>query len=154
MNCESILYDLSEDVLKILNNVELEYYGYPSINFPNPKPFELVFSHKAIWQYDNKNILRMQLPSQNPSYTKIERDFVFCKASNYRTRFKNFSGIESANIFKSIHETIEKSNSLMEINFEEGDFLVTKNKFTFHGRYGTEKPLQRQMYRFQIIDYN
>ena len=42
----------------------------------------------------------------------------------------------------------------MEINFEEGDFLVTKNKFTFHGRYGTEKPLQRQMYRFQIIDYN
>ena len=57
LNCESILYDLSDDVLKFLKNVELEYYGYPSIKFPNPKPFELVFSHKAIWQYNKKNIL-------------------------------------------------------------------------------------------------
>ena len=90
----------------------------------------------------------MQLPSQNPSYTKIERDFVFCKASNYRTRFKNFSGIESANIFKSINETIEKSNSLMEINFEEGDFLVTKINLLF-----MEDMELKNLFRDKCIDF-
>lgn len=44
--------------------------------------------------------------------------------------------------------SIEKNDNLLEIKFDPGDFFVTKNKFTFLGRYGTLQPLQRKMYRF------
>ena len=95
----------------------------------------------------------MQLPSQNSKYMEIEKDFVLCKVSNSRTRFKGYSGVETANVFKSIHESIKtnNNNNLMEISFEEGDFLVTKINLLFHGRYGTENLFKDKCIDFKLL---
>lgn len=152
LNCESILHDLDNEILKVLRTRKLHYYGYPSMKTPNPDPYDLVFSYKCIWKLDGKEILRMQLPSEDSKYTHLEDKFIFCKASNYRTRFEKMSVTETWNIFKEIYKAINTNNNLMEINFCKGDLLITKNKFTLHGRYGTEKPLARKMFRFQSLN--
>ena len=61
------------------------------------------------------------------------------------------SGKQTAHIFKLLHKAFHEKDHLFEIQFEVGDLLITKNKFTFHGRHGSKIPLNRKMYRFQMI---
>lgn len=59
---------------------------------------------------------------------EIEKDFVLCKSTNYRTRFKGYFGVETANIFKSIHENIKTKYDLSQAFFYPNIFL---NQITF-----------------------
>ena len=153
LNCESVLHNLDKDVLNFLKTNPLEYYGYSTLYNDKPNSHELVFSHDTIWNYNNIDVLRMQIPSLSNNNYVIEKDYVYCNACNYRTRFKGFSGKDTAYIFKSLHDSFNSDENLFEINFNVGDFLITKNKFTFHGRHGARSPLKRKMYRFQTIGF-
>lgn len=153
LNCATVIKSLDNKTKKQLSSTELEFYGYPSLRKPDPKPMEYVFSVKPIIKYKGKDILRMQIPSIN-NFTVVEENFVFCKASNYRSRFRNMSGIETFNIYKKIYEAIYSDDNMIEIKFEKNDLLITNNKLTFHGRHATSEPLKRKMYRFQTINFN
>ena len=94
---------------------------------PNPKPMEYVFSVKPMIKYKGKDILRMQIPSIN-NFTVVEENFVFCKASNYRSRFKNMSG---ENIQRQKNCEVYSDDNMIEIKFEKNDLLITNNKLHF-----------------------
>ena len=153
VNCATVVKSLDIKTKKQLSNTELEFYGYPSLKKQDPKPMEYVFSVKPVIKYKGKDILRMQIPSIN-DFTVVEDNFVFCKASNYRSRFKNMTGRETYNIYKKIYEAIYTDDNMIEIKFEKNDLLITNNKLTFHGRHATNIPLKRKMYRFQTINFD
>ena len=151
VNCESVINDLEEDIIRILENTPLEFYGNPSIANPNPDPLVFSFSMKAISRENGIRVLRLQLPTGDPDFFTIEPDFVFCKLDGHRLRFQGMSGSDSANIFSILRKACFSEKHMLEVSLDEGDIAFVNNRYVFHGRKKCDSLVSRKMHRIQVV---
>jgi len=152
LNCVSVLNDLDEETINVLETSPLEIYGLKHWADPEPEPFKLSFSIKNIVTENGVNVLRMHIPTDDMEMVSIEPEFVHCKIDDFRMRFRGLSGPESAEIFRKIHKTAFSDKHLLEISLEEGDAVFVKNRFVFHGRNSCVAPTTRLMQRIQLVE--
>lgn len=152
MNCETVIHDIDEDVLEILKSRPLEFYGFPTFHDPDPKPYVCAFAIPTIQYETNIPILRIHLPTDDPEYVEVEDDYVYCKIDNFRLKFKDMSGKETASIFNHIRKACYSRRHLMHIELNCGDVLFMRNRYSFHGRNKCISPEKRIMHRIQTID--
>ena len=151
LNCESVLNDIDKDVIEIIENLPLEFYGFPTMYEPKPKPFDITFSIKTIINEKNKRVLRMHLPTDDKEFYSVEPDYVHCKIDDFRLRFKDMTGPETAEIFNNLRKVCYSEKHMMKIPMEAGDILFMKNKYTFHGRLKYIPPATRIIHRIQVV---
>jgi len=151
LNCESVLYDLDQETIDVLENIPLELYGLKYYFEPNPKPYDLSFSINTIVNEGGARVLRMHLPTDDVDFVTVERDYVYCKIDSFRLRFKGMNGVETAEIFDRLRKVCYSEKHLMEISLDEGDILFMNNRYAFHGRKKCATTTTRVMHRIQVV---
>lgn len=150
LNSVSAINNLSLEMLSILKEHDLEFYGFPTFHNPIPIKDELTFSIKCIQKIGDKLSLRMHIPSEDLSMVVVEKDFIHCKIDDFRIRFAGMNGVETDKILCQLRKAIYTDKNLLQFDFNEKLLVVVNNNYVFHGRESTEVPDRRLMKRYQL----
>ena len=151
VNCEMAVKEIDTDQYMFLKNAMIDYYGMATYKNRNPKKEDKTFSISPIHNIYNKEVLRLHIPTSDPTMRSINEFGVHSKIDDYSCSIKDCLPEDCLKIFDYLNQICANKKVTFTFKIKNNMLVLINNNFIFHGRNKTNEPKKRLLRRVQFL---